>query len=100
MKKIYFTLTGTNHYYGKDFINPDMKLTLVKEPDNAFDKEAIKVVHEALGTIGYVANSPYTMVGEKSYSAGRLYDKIGDTVECTVLFKLAQGILCFVEVEE
>ena len=50
---------------------------LEKEPDNEYDKEAIKVTYEGLGKIGYVANSSYTVIGE-SMSAGRLYDKIGD----------------------
>ena len=39
----------------------------------------------AVMTEEYVANSPYTVAGE-SYSAGRLYDKIGDTAEGTVLY--------------
>ena len=78
MKRIYFTLTGTNHHYGHEFFEPDMTVRLVKEPDNEVDKEAIKVELEGLGHVGYVANSPYTVAGE-SYSAGRLYDKIGDT---------------------
>ena len=56
-------------------LKPKMKVKLVKEPDNEYDKEAIKVEMPGIGHIGYVANSPYTVVGE-SYSAGRLYDKI------------------------
>ena len=31
-----------------------------------------------------------------SYSAGRLYDKIGDTAEGTVLYVLPRGVLCYV----
>ena len=96
MKKIFFTITGTNHHYGHDFIEPDMKVKLVKEPDNDFDKEAIKVEMEGLGHIGYVANSPYTIAGE-SYSAGRLYDKIGDEADGTVQYVLPKGVLCFIE---
>ena len=96
MDKIFFTITGTNHYYGKDFFEKDMKVKLVKEPDNDFDKEAIKVELDGLGTAGYVANSPFTVIGE-SYSAGRLYDKIGDTAEGTVLYNVAGGVLCCVE---
>lgn len=38
-----------------------------------------------LGLIGYVANSYKTVIGE-SYSAGRLYDKIGDTAVGTVMY--------------
>ena len=26
MKKIYFTLTGTKHYFGSDFLEPGMKV--------------------------------------------------------------------------
>ena len=99
MKKIYFTVAGTNHYFGNEFLKPDMKVRLIKEPDNDYDKEAIKVELEGLGTIGYVANSPYTVAGE-SYSAGRLYDKIGDTAEGTILFVLNNGVLCCISDEE
>ena len=99
MKNIYFTITGTNHRYGHKFLEPDMKVELVKEPDNEFDKEAIKVEIEGLGHIGYVANSPYTVVGE-SYSAGRLYDKMGDKAEGKVMYKLQNAVLGKVEVEE
>lgn len=78
MAKIFITLTGTKHYFGNDFLEKGMKIRLEKEPDNEYDKEAIKVTYEGLGKIGYVANSSYTVIGE-SMSAGRLYDKIGDT---------------------
>ena len=78
MKKIYFTIAGTNFYHGKDFFEKDMKVKLVKEPDNEYDKEAILVKVDGLGDVGHVANSPYTVIGE-SYSAGRLYDKIEST---------------------
>ena len=41
-----------------------MEVKLIKEPDNEFDKEAIKVEMDGLGLVGYVANSPYTVQGE------------------------------------
>mgnify|MGYP000817011536 CR=1 FL=1 len=44
-------------------------IRLEKEPDNEYDKEAIKVTYEGLGKIGYVANSSYTVIGD-SMSAG------------------------------
>ena len=96
MKKLYFTITGTSYRYGKDFFEPKMQAKLVKDPDNEFDKEAIKVEMEGLGQVGYVANSVHTVRGE-SMSAGRLYDKIGDTAEGTVLYVLPDGVLCVVE---
>ena len=97
MKKIYFTVTGTQHYFGKEFIEPDMKVKLVKEPDNEHDKEAIIVEMEGLGKIGYVANSHYSVKGE-SMSAGRMYDKIGNEAMGAVKYVLPQGILCELDV--
>ena len=93
MDKMFFTITGTQFYHGKDFFEKDMKVKLEKEPDNPFDKEAILVKLEGLGDVGHVANSPYTVIGE-SYSAGRLYDKIDDTAEGTVLYVVDSGVLC------
>ncbi len=93
MKSTYFTITGTSHYYGLDFFEPKMTVRLVKEPDNTHDKEAIRVELDGLGKVGYVANSTYTVIGE-SFSAGRLYDKIGKAAEGTVLYKLRNGVLC------
>lgn len=91
--KIWFTLTGTNHYLGSDFLEKGMKIRLEKEPDNRHDREAIKVLLDGVGHIGYVANSPWTVLGE-SYSAGRLYDKIGDTARGKVRVVTDRGVLC------
>ena len=77
MSNIYFTVTGLHHYYGDSFLEKEMIVYLKKEKDNEYDKEAISVNLPGLGKIGYVANSPYTVLGE-SYSAGRLYDKMSE----------------------
>lgn len=45
MAKIFITLTGTKHYFGNDFLEKGMKIRLEKEPDNEYDKEAIKVTY-------------------------------------------------------
>ena len=90
---IYITITGTCHYYGQEFIEPGMTIHLIKDPDNEYDREAIRAEMDGLGKIGYVANSPHTVVGE-SYSAGRLYDKIPDTIDSKVLYVLPGRVLC------
>ena len=84
MSNIYFTITGLNHYY-------EMVVYLKKDKDNEYDKEAISVNLVGLGKIGYVANSPYTVLGE-SYSAGRLYDKIKDEAQGKIKFILDKGM--------
>lgn len=99
MKEVYFTIAGMSHYYGQEFLEPKMKVTLVKEPDNENDKEAIKVMLPGLGLVGYVANSSFTVMGD-SMSAGRLYDKIGDEAIGTVLYLLPKGVICTLDQEE
>jgi len=96
MRKVYFTVTGMNHYYGNEFLKPGMKVTLLKEPDNEHDKEAIRVEFEGLGKIGYVANSPYTVLGE-SRSAGRLYDQIKKKAKGKVALVTSKGALCILK---
>ena len=98
MAKIYFTVTGMKHYHGQDFIEPGMKVRLIKEPDNEIDREAIRIEMKGVGKIGYVANSPYTVIGD-SYSAGRLYDKIGDKAKGRVVYVMPKGLLCCIRVE-
>jgi hypothetical protein len=93
MSNIYFTVTGLNHYYGDSFLEKETIVYLKKEEDNEYDREAISVNLPGLGKIGYVANSPYTVLGE-SYSAGRLYDKIEDDASGKVRFILDKGVIC------
>ena len=93
MSNIYFTVTGLHHYYGDSFLEKEMIVYLKKEEDNEYDKEAISVNLPGLGNIGYVANSPYTVLGE-SYSAGRLYDKISEEASGKVRFILDKGVIC------
>ena len=93
MAKVFITLTGTKYYFGNDFLKKGTKIRLEKEPDNEYDKEAIKVIYEGLGKIGYVANSSYTVIGD-SMSAGRLYDKIGKSACAKVELVTPAGIIC------
>ena len=98
MDRIFFTVTGTSFRHGHDFVEPGMKVRLVKEPDNRHDREAIRVEMEGLGHVGYVANSVGTIVGE-SFSAGRLYDRIGDAASGTAVYVLEDCFLCTVDPE-
>ena len=57
MSKTYITLTGTQYYHGKDFLKPGMRVQLVKEPDNKYDPNAVKVnieIDNVKFFIGYV----------------------------------------------
>ena len=93
MKKIYFTIAGTQYYHGSDFFKKVMKVKLVKDPDNQYDKEAILVKMEGLGEVGHVANSTRTVLGESS-SAGRIYDKFGKKAVGKVAYVVPGGVIC------
>ena len=95
---VFFTIAGTNYRHGTGFMKPGMKVKLVKEPDNQYDREAIRVEMEGLGIVGYVANSTRTVIGE-SYSAGRLYDKIGDKVKAKIFLVDDSWALCKIKIE-
>ena len=88
MSNTYFTVTGLHHYYGDSFLEKEMIVYLKKEKDNEYDKEAISVNLPGLGKIGYVANSPYTVLGES------LYDKISEEASGKVKFILDKGVIC------
>ena len=92
MAKTYFTLTGTKYFLGNDFLKAGMKLTLEKEPDNKYDKEAILVKRQGIA-IGHVANSVHTVLGD-SMSAGRIYDKFGEKAKAKVVLVTEHGTIC------
>ena len=59
------------------------QITLRKQPDNAFDDEAIEVLHEGKA-VGYVA--AYCKLRKPgTVSTGRLYDKITPVYNATVV---------------
>ena len=79
--------------FNESFLEKEKNVYLKKQKDNEYDKEAISVNLAGLGKIGYVANSPYTVLGE-SYSAGRLYDKMSEEANGKVKFILDKGVIC------
>lgn len=93
MGKMFFTVTGTNYRQGTDFIERGDMVHIVKEPDNKYDHEAIKVEMEGIGQIGYVANSTRTVMGD-TYSAGRLYDKIDEEADGVVKYVMNHALVC------
>lgn len=97
--KAFITITGLKFHFGSKPFEVGQKVKLVKEPDNEFDCEAIKAELPGLGCVGYVANSPHTVLGE-CMSAGRLYDKIGDSAHAKVAYVLDNAVVCKVKLAE
>ena len=65
----------------------------IKEKDNPYDSEAIKVVMKEIGTVGYIANSPYT-AATGTMSAGRIYEKVKKKFTVEVMFITSSKVIC------
>lgn len=92
----YVTITGTNHYYDQTPFRVDGLIRCSKEPSNRHDGEAIRCHLPMLGTVGYIANSTYTVAGG-TMSAGRLYDRVGERFYVRVMFITQSAIIGRVE---
>ena len=97
--KAFITITGLKFHFGSKPFEVGQKVKLVKEPDNEYDSEAVKAELPGLGCAGYVANSPHTVLGA-CISAGRLYDKIGDSATAKVVYVLDNAVVCKVKIAE
>ena len=91
-EKMYVTICGISHYYGKTPFEVGGEIFLVKDEDNDFDSEAIAAALPYIGIIGYVANSKDT-VYRGTMSAGRLYDKIKYKACAKVLFVTHSSVI-------
>ena len=96
MKEMFITVTGFRNYSGAEPFRIGRLVRCAKEPDNAYDKEAIRCTMPMLGTVGYVANSWGTVAGG-TMSAGRVYDRVGKRFYARVLFTTGSKIICRVE---
>ena len=99
MKDIFVTITGQNHYLGMKPYKVGRIVKLLKDVENEHDEDAIAVVLPFIDVVGYVANSTNT-VFQGTYSAGRLYDKIGDAVFAEIMFITHSSVIARVLPED
>ena len=99
METMFVTITGSNHYYGLKPFKVGGILKLVKDKHNHFDSEAIEAKMPYIDTVGFVANSPNTTF-KGTYSAGRLYDSIGDYCYARVMFVTHSSVIALVLPDE
>ncbi len=85
MAEKYVSIVGFKNYYDKRPFAIGTKLLCVKEPDNVYDSEAIKVTFPVLGTVGYIANSIQTKANG-TLSAGRIYEQVDEKFVVEVSF--------------
>ena len=95
MKNIFITITGQNHYLGLKPYKVGRIVKIVKDVDNQYDEDAIRVELPFIDTIGYVANSVNTVFAG-TCSAGKLYDKIGDYAYARIMFITHSSVIALV----
>lgn len=93
MKDKYITITGMNHYYGLAPFKIGKKLKCVKEPNNPYDSEAIKVVIKDIGKVGYIANAPYTKA-TGTLGAGGIGGYVKKKFKVEVMFITSSKVIC------
>ncbi|WP_205666388.1 HIRAN domain-containing protein [Anaerosphaera multitolerans] len=90
---LYVTLTGLKHYEASKLLEIGMKLIGIKDYKNKYDQDAIVVVNEDMYIVGYVANSPYTVI-KGTKSAGRIYDYLNLGGYLEVMFITKDSAIC------
>lgn len=93
MAKQFVTIAGFSTFYGLIPFEEGQIVYLRKEPENLHDAEAIAVHLPYIGTVGYLANSPRSVV-RGTMSAGRLYDTIETDAAAKVMFIAESHIIC------
>ncbi len=82
--KTMICITGTNHYRGLEPFTRDLVVELFEEAGNDYDPDAVRV--EITGeTVGYVANSPNTLV-EGVKSASQIKRLFKNKIEAEILY--------------
>lgn len=93
MKEKYITITGMNHYYGMKPFSIGKRIKCIKDKSNPYDSEAIKVVMKEIGTVGYVANSPYTKA-TSTLGAGGIGGYVKKKFKVEVMFITSSKVIC------
>ena len=92
---VFITINHIEDFCGYNHLRVGDELTLRKDPDNRYDDEAVAVYDSSEMKIGYVANSVHS-VARGTYSAGRLYDRIGEECRCRVCFILDVSVIALI----
>jgi len=90
------SIVGTRHYITPCILDVGDRVKLVKEPENEFDKEAVKVLfHDK--KVGHVANSIKTNM-RGCCSAGHILESVGvHGLSAEVILKHEHGLIALLD---
>ena len=93
MNEQFVTIAGFDHCLGKVPFKIGKKRKCRKEPHNFHDSEAIGVYTSRWGTVGYIANSTWT-VATGTKSAGGIAHMVRKKFKVEVMFMTQSKIIC------
>jgi len=90
------SIVGTSHYIQPNILDVGDKVKLVKEPENEFDKEAVKVLfHDK--KVGHVGNSVKTVM-RGCHSAGYILESVGvHGLNAEIILKHEHGLIALLD---
>lgn len=92
-KKECITIAGLPFFHGRQPFDGNKYIILRKDPSNPHDTEAILAETALWGIVGYVASHPAVRL-TGTYSAGRIYDRIGRRAIAKVRFISDEQVVC------
>jgi len=98
-KKICVTINHLDDFESQLFLKTGDVLILKKDRNNQYDDEAIVAYTKDAYKCGYVANSVHS-VARGTYSAGRVYDQIGDETKCCIRFIFSEERCLIAELDD
>ncbi|MBQ6893074.1 MAG: HIRAN domain-containing protein [Clostridia bacterium] len=89
---MYITIAGYKHYFGLLPFSVGKLVTLVREVENAYDKNAIAVYQENYGKVGYVAATTET-AAYGTEVAEQVLPHIGDGICAAIRFIAGEYVI-------
>lgn len=95
LEGMFITVCGFSKYQDLGPFNIGSRFICIKEPQNSFDDDAVRVTDDFGNTLGYIANSAQNKANG-TLSASRIYDKVGGRFLVEVCFTTRTKVICLV----
>lgn len=95
LEGMFITVTGFKNHGDMAPFAIGRRFTCIKEPDNSYDDDAIRVVDQEGATVGYVANNAGTKANG-TLTASRIYDRVGAVFAIEVCFTTRTKVICLI----
>ena len=92
----FVTVVGFKHFFEHKPFALGTILCCVKDPNNEYDKDCIRVMLPVLGTVGFLGNR-FDSIAGGTVTASRIYEQMPDKFYIRVCFTTRSKIICRIE---